>query len=161
MNKIQQIQEILGVKPDGDWGPRSKAAFNLLFNIHSVKASSFADPEDIRRFAACKKLGKTDQACFKVGDNGVGKWGTPTTGDIPMCALPPEQWQGLPKPNKTPVSVKIGSKTVVCLLTDSMPHEANITNGAGIDLNFAALKAFGLTPPILVDATWAWAEQTA
>jgi len=43
--------------------------------IHKVIASSFADPADVRAFKRCKAQGKTDQECFRVGDNGVGCWG--------------------------------------------------------------------------------------
>ena len=55
--------------------------------IHRVHASSFADPADVRRFRACKAAGKSDQECFKVGDNGVGCWGDDTTTAVPMLSL--------------------------------------------------------------------------
>ena len=126
---------------------------------HSVKASSFADPDDVAKFRKCKAAGNSDEVCFKVGDNGIGKWGDDTTADVPMCALPPEDWQHLgSKARGAKVQVEANGKTVVCELRDTMPHKANITNGAGIDLNSAAVKALGLTPPIMIPAVWKWAE---
>lgn len=122
--------------------------------IHQVKASSFADPADVAAFRRCKAQGKSDQECFKVGDNGIGKWGQDTTRDTPMCALPPEDWNGLKTPWLQKVLVSANDKQVVCLLGDTMPHKANIKNGAGIDLNPAAVKALGLHPPIMIAATW-------
>lgn len=129
----------------------------LESKIHNVKASSFADPKDIERFKKCKEKGKSDQECFKVGDNGIGCWNDNTTVDIPMCALPPDDWKQVKNPRLKKVSVAINGKTVICLLADTMPAKKNIKNGAGIDLNFAAVKAFGLQPPIMVKASWAWA----
>jgi hypothetical protein len=95
--KIRQIQEILGVKQDGHWGPLTQAALdNLIYgkvdkSLHRVIATSFADPADVRSFRQCKKEGGTDKDCFKVGDNGLGYMGDATTeGTGPCCALPPE-----------------------------------------------------------------------
>lgn len=155
--KIRKIQEILEVKVDGDWGPKSQAALDSLTKnkkVNQVKASSFADPADIASFKICKAKGGTDQECFKVGDNGIGKWGDDTTVNVPMCALPPEDWQSLQNPRGAKVLVKANGKQVICELRDTMPRKANIKNGAGIDLNPAAVKALGLNPPIMISATW-------
>jgi hypothetical protein len=134
---------------------------------HEVYATSFADPEDVRRFEACKRQGKSDQECFKIGDNGIGtprlgrinsagnRVGVDTTAPTPMCALPPEDWRplGAAAPGAK-VSVTVGERTVICELRDTMPAKANVKNGAGIDLNPAAAKALGLKPPFKVRATW-------
>jgi hypothetical protein len=161
MNKIQQIQAILGVKTDGIWGPKSQAAFDALVRgetIHQVKASSFADPADIRAFKRCKAQGKSDQECFRIGDNGIGKWGDDTTeGSGPSVALPPDDWEKITNPRKAKVIVKANGREVLCELKDTMPRKKNIKNGAGIDLNPDACEALGLTPPIMVNATWQWA----
>lgn len=127
--------------------------------VHSVKASSFADPADVRRFRACKAAGKSDMECFKVGDNGVGCWGDDTTVDRAMCALPREDWEplGNQAARGKKVIVSANGLTIVCELRDTMPRRANIKNGAGIDLNPAACKALGLRPPIMLPATWRWA----
>ena len=123
--------------------------------IHKILASSFADPADIAAFRRCKAKGMSDQQAFKYGDNGIGKWGDDTTTHVPMCALPPEDWIELgTKARGAKVKVTINGVSVICELRDTMPRKANIHNGAGIDLNYAALLAFNLRPPIMVDATW-------
>ena len=126
-------------------------------NWRKVKASSFADPADKRAFDACKRRGGTDQQCFAVGDNCVGCWGDATDAARPMCALPLEDWAAFGKAARGRlVEVRIGGKVVVCELRDTMPRKRYITNGAGIDLNPAAVAAFGLKPPIMVAAEWRW-----
>lgn len=168
--KIKAIQAALGVKPDGAWGPLSQGAFDALISpatipkdpaVHSVRASSFADPADVAAFLRCKAQGKTDQQCFRVGDNGVGKWGDDcTAGAGPMCALPPEDWTALDKPRLSKVEITANGRTITARLGDTMPARKNIRNGAGIDLSPDACKALGLTPPLMVPATWRWAAQT-
>lgn len=145
-------------------GPMTRAALltvqNQILNNdgHRVKASSFADPADVAAYRRCKAQGNSDEACFKVGDNGIGKWGDDTAAIIPMCALPPEDWSHLGAAARgAKVLVTANGKSVVCELRDTMPHRANITNGAGIDLNPAAVNALGYSPPIMIDAVWRWA----
>jgi len=58
---------------------------------------------------------------------------------------------------QAPVNVSIGDKSVQCTLRDRMPWKKNIKNGAIIDLNPDAVRALGLEPPIMAEATWAWA----
>jgi hypothetical protein len=163
MTTIQSIQTLLGVTPDGLWGPKSQAALDALIHApasgeHLVRASSFADPADVQAFRRCKARGKSDRECFKVGDNGIGKWGDDTTAPRPMCALPPEDWAPLgAEARGAKVRVRANGRETICELRDTMPHRANIKNGAGIDLNPAACAALGLTPPIMVAATWEWA----
>lgn len=127
-------------------------------------ASSFADPGDVRRFLACKRKGRTDEECFKVGDNGIGCWGDMTAQmSTPMCALPPQdmeqRWGSVINAKHRWVWVKCArtSKACRCLLADRMPRKPN-KSGAGIDLNPAASAALALTPPHLVEVEWAWAE---
>jgi len=166
------INELLGPKTleeDGIFGPKSRAALEKVVQMSEKpenqpenpwrigKASSFADPADVAAFKKCKAQGKSDQECFKVGDNGKGAWGADTTANKPMCALPREDWAHLPNPNGTPVLVIANGRTEICTLADTMPAKKNITNGAIIDLNPAAAKAFGLKPPFLVQASWRWA----
>lgn len=165
MSAIVKIQEILGVIPDGIWGPKSQGALDALIHAyssgegwHDVVGSSFADPEDVRAFKRCKESGRNDQECFKVGDNAVGAWGDSTEeGTGPSVALPPEDWQpfGVEAHNKK-VQVRYGEKTVVALLKDTMPHKANIRNGAGIDMNPDTCRALGLEPPVLTKVSWRW-----
>jgi hypothetical protein len=126
-----------------------------------VKASSFADLADLAAFERCKKSGKSDKECFRVGDNGIGFMGDDCAHGGPMCALPPEiwlkKWGTAKNAHLKAVNVTIRGKTVVCVLADTMPHLENITNGAGIDLNPTAVSSLGLAPPIMVDAEWSWA----
>lgn len=163
MSKLTEVQTVLGVVPDGKWGPKSQAALDAAINeghagqVHSVQASSFADPADVAAFRKCKAAGNSDQFCFSKGDNGIGRWGDDTTTAVPMCALPPEDWEFLgSRARGAKVLVKSGGKEVVCELRDTMPHRKNITNGAGIDLNAAAWKVLGKTPPVMESATWQW-----
>jgi hypothetical protein len=128
-----------------------------------VVATSFADPKDVERFKAAIKAGKSEGEALQVGDNAVGKWGDDTSSTtVPMCALPPEDWVskwgvGNAARGKK-VSVTYKGKTVIGELRDTMPHKNHIKNGAGIDLNPAFGKAFGVTPPFtLTGVQWDWA----
>lgn len=154
---IEQIQTILGITSDNVWGQESQRALDT-FKARKGKASSFADPKDIERFQKCKAEGKTDLQCFKVGDNGIGKWGDSTVkGTGPSCALPPEEWQVWSHPRFKRVLVRYQGREVVCELKDTMPKKQNITNGAVIDLNFDACEALGVKPPVMLEGvTWQW-----
>lgn len=168
MNAIEQIQTILGVTVDGQWGPKSQAALDVAIaasqtpgDAHEVIASSFADPADVHAFRVCKDRGGSDQDCFKVGDNGVGKWGDDcTAGSGLACALPPEDWQQFSadaRRKKVLIKSVDTGLEVIAELRDAMPHKANITNGAGIDMNFDAVTALGLKVPLMAKVIWAWA----
>jgi hypothetical protein len=129
--------------------------------VHTVKASDFASLSDVRAFQRCKATGKTDKQCFAVGDNGIGYWGDNTAQEsVPMCALPPDDIQArfgdADKGRLAKIKVVANSREVICALADHMPWKKNIKNGAGIDLNPAALKVLGLQTPIMVTATWQW-----
>jgi hypothetical protein len=170
MSAIAKIQEILGVASDGIWGPKSQAALDALVHAysqggdgwrkdgwHEVLASSFADPADVRAFKRCKDNGGSDQECFKVGDNAVGKWGDSTAeGTGPSCALPPEDWQSFSPARGKKVEVKKGAFAAIATLKDTMPHRANIKNGAGIDMNPDLCRALGLEPPVMTKVSWRW-----
>lgn len=168
----EQIQTLLGVDADGRIGRKTRAAFDRLADadptgdwppspaLHSVKATSFADPADVLRFRECKVAGGSDEHCFSVGDNGVGFMGDDCTGPTPMCALPVEDWMerwgSKQAARLKPVIVMANGRMVQCLMGDTMPHRAHIHNGAGIDLNPAACAALGLNPPVKADAQWEW-----
>lgn len=175
----KSIQTALGVAPDGSFGPFTRAAIEALGAagdespwpptelgaagpVTACKASSFADPADLAAYNRAIAEGKTQQEAFKVGDNCIGAWGD-FTGDPdgpPMCALPPEIWMakwgsGAAARGKL-VAVTHNGQVVIAQLRDTMPHLANIENGAGLDMNPALVKAFGLQPPVMVNVTWAW-----
>ena len=161
-DKIRAIQTTLGVTADGDFGPLSRAALDKLIagdaEVHTGLASSFADPKDIAAFKRCKATGKSDQECFKVGDNGIGFWGDDTTVDKPYCALPRDVWAHLGSAARgAKVNVTIAGKTVVCELRDTMPSSKNTHTGAVVDLAPGAQKAFGLKAPFMVPVKWSWA----
>lgn len=170
-DKIKEIQTIIGSEPDGIWGPKSQAALDSVISpqpssssaeIHRGKASSFADPADVRAFKRCKERGGSDDQCFKVGDNGEGCWKDDTSeGSGPSCAVPPDdmiqKWGSVLAAKHKLVEVTANDKTVTCVLKDRMPWKKNITNGAIIDLNPDTCRALGLEPPIMVSATWKWA----
>ena len=128
----------------------------------TVIASSFADPQDVAAFKKAIAEGKTQAEALKIGDNGIGVWGDNTArDDVPMCALPPEDWIAKwGKGNKArgkKVAVTYKGKTVIGELRDTMPHKAKIANGAGIDLNPGFAKAFNVKPPFtLKDVQWDW-----
>lgn len=124
-----------------------------------MKASSFADPADVLAFRQCKAKGLSDQECFKHGDNGIGAWGHNCAQDHdPMAALPREIWRGAGKTGGAKLIVTYKGISIRGILGDTMPSLAHITNGAGIDLNPAFAKAFGVHPPFMLDGvTWEWA----
>lgn len=180
--KIKQIQGILNVGQDGMWGRKSQEALDIVLGraappmpfpvpadhalapepIHIGKASSFADPADIRAFKKCKERGGSDQDCFKVGDNGIGCYGDDVSeGSGPSVALPPEdseeRWGSVAAAKHKGVIVNANGKSVVAVLKDRMPHRANIKNGAILDMNPDTCRALGLEPPVMVAASWLWA----
>jgi hypothetical protein len=78
-----------------------------------------------------------------------------------MCALPREDWQAKwgkgTRARGQLIKVTYKDKTIVCELRDTMRAKKNITNGAGIDLNPGAQKAFGVKPPFkLKNVRWEW-----
>jgi hypothetical protein len=125
---------------------------------HKGYASSFADPEDVLRFNRCKKRGFSDGKCFKVGDNGIGKWGHNTAQNhTPMAAIPRDVWAAAGKKGGAQIKVTWKGKTVPGILGDTLPATENITNGAVIDLNPAFAIAFGVKPPFMLhDVEWEW-----
>jgi hypothetical protein len=131
---------------------------------HIVTASSFADPKDVIAYKKAIAQGKTEAEALKVGDNGIGLWGDNTArDDIPMCALPSEEWLEKWKSKENAhgkkVAVTYKGKTVIGELQDTMPAKAKITNGAGIDLNLGFAKEFNVSPPFMLpNVEWKWAE---
>ena len=149
---------------DNDWGPKSEGAYRAFRDSFGtkdgwkrVKASSFADPADVKSFERCKAQGKTDLQCFAVGDNGIGKWMHKTAQeDRPMAAIPRDVWAAADKIGGAKLEVRYQGKTVEGILGDTLPHTKNIRNGAGIDLNPAFAKQLGLKPPFMVEVEWRW-----
>ena len=134
------------------------------------KASSYGDTQDMADYQAALVYGlrmglsqnDAEARARKVGDPGIG-WMDNVLSDpaTPWVAVPYEAWHSKwgskKKAHKRPINVTINGKTVRCILGDTMPHLANIKNGAVIDLAPGAQCAFGLRPPFLVAASWDWA----
>jgi hypothetical protein len=153
---MRQFSLVVAIALVGFAGPADAAS--SCSQTHTVKASSFADPADIRAFKKCKKGGHSDKYCFGVGDNGIGYWGDDTAGDKPMCALPSGEWTKFGnKARGRKIDVTYHGKSVTCELRDTLP--AHPKNGAGIDLNPGTLKALGLKPGDLYSPVqWKWAD---
>lgn len=157
--KLSRIQTIVGVERDGLWGPKSQLALNQKLaggQALSATASSFADPADVAAFRKCKAQGKTDQQCFKVGDNGIGQFGKITAQTTtPMVAVHAEdmitKWGSVNGAACRLVTVTVNGKSVQATVEDRIGVKGRI------DLNPAAAIALGLTPPFLVPCTWNWA----
>lgn len=156
---LKKIQTVLGVTADGYWGPKSQTALNAEqghTSGFSVTASSFADPADVVAFNKCKAQGKTDQQCFKVGDNGIGQFGKITAQDqIAMVAVHADdmiaRWGSIIAAAHRPVTVTVNNKTIDATVEDRIGVKGRI------DLNPAGAKQLGLNPPFLVPCVWNWA----
>lgn len=155
----KKVQAILGVVADGDWGPISQAALNVAAGQTDEfirEASSFADPADVRAFQRCKSTGKSDLACFAVGDNGIGQFGKITAQDhVAMVAVHKTdmiaRWGSVEGAAHRPVVVTANGRTIHATVEDRVSAKGRI------DLNPACAKLLGLTPPFLVSARWRWA----
>lgn len=165
---VKKAQRSLGVEADGKAGVYTNAAFDEWIQDmgidnrewNRVTASSFADPRDVDRFEQCKAQGHSDGYCFRKGDNGIGAWGHNTAQEhTPMVALPRDDWKAAGKRGGAEVLLRYkGGPAHHVILGDTMPWKKNIENGAGIDLNPAALALFGLRAPVLKDGfEWTWA----
>jgi len=157
--KLKKIQKLLGVGDDGFWGPVSQGALNQELggsDGFSAIASSFADPADVVAFNKCKAQGKTDQQCFKVGDNGIGQFGKITAQtQTAMVAIHASdmiaRWGSVNAAAHRLVTVTINGKTIQASVEDRLGVAGRI------DLNPAAAKQLGLNPPFLVkNCTWNW-----
>lgn len=156
---LRKVQAILKVVTDGFWGPKSQAALNNAIDTQagfSAIASSFADPGDVVAFKKCKAQGKTDKQCFKVGDNGIGQFGKITAQDkVAMVALHTDdmvaRWGSINAAAHRPVTVTVNGNTIDATVEDRLGIKGRI------DLNPAAAKQLGLTPPFLIPCVWKWA----
>lgn len=123
---LGKIQNLLGVADDGVWGPTSQGALNKELgggDGFSATASSFADPADVVAFKRCKAQGKTDNECFKVGDNGVGQFGKITAQThTPMVAIHESdmkaRWGSVNAAAHRSVTVTANGKTVEATVED-------------------------------------------
>ena len=169
MNKIQEIQTILGVKPDGIFGPKSRAALEDIISseseVHRGLASSFADPKDISEFKKWKARYIADgfsekiaeKKAFAKGDNGIGLWGDSTApGSGNAAALTTEdiiaRWGSLERGRGKPILVTNNGTQATVILKDIKGH----MNDAIIDLNSDACDALGIKIPAMHPVEWEW-----
>lgn len=170
VDQIRDVQRAVGVAADGNAGPLTWAAIHRklgLDNEHVTgsvtgKASSFADPADIRAFKKAKARGLSDQQAFKFGDNGIGCWGDDVTNiTIPYVAIRPDdmiaKWGSTEAARHKTLLLTIDDKTHACIAGDRMPWAKNVTNGAVIDLAPGAQILFDLTAPFMLPCSWRWA----
>lgn len=154
-----QIQSMLGVTPDGLWRPKSQQALLSLITVYptwiNAIASSFADPKDLDMFKACKSLGNSDQACFAVGDNGVGQFGQVTAQDhTPMVAIHKNdmirRWGSVEASAHRWVAVRMEGRSIHATCEDRLGVEGRI------DLNPACAKQLNINPPFTKACQWQW-----
>lgn len=157
----EAVQAILGVTADGDWGPVSQTALNAArgraTDFRPTKFSSFADPADVESFKRCKRTGQSDVACFEVGDNGIGQFGQVTAQDsIPMVAVHASEmvarWGSTHGAAHRPVLLRRGAMVIEARVED------RISAAGRVDLNPAAARQLGLTPPFIAAGEWKWKE---
>jgi hypothetical protein len=177
---LAKIQKLLGVEADGFWGPISQEALNKVLGVSdapgagnpggegggadvgvwfAAEASSFADPADVRAFQRCKEQGKTDQQCFRVGDNGIGQFGKITAqAHTAMVALHRTdmiaRWGSVQGAAHRRVFVRVNGRTIEATVEDRLGVAGRI------DLNPACAAQLGLNPPFLVprrNCSWRWA----
>ncbi|MFZ2276307.1 MAG: hypothetical protein WAW39_00855 [Prosthecobacter sp.] len=157
----KRIQAGLGVVVDGDWGPKSQGALNALSDEDGrawiiCKASSFADPADIRAFKRCKaQPGKTDLQCFKVGDNGVGESGVITSQiNTAYIAVHHDfmvsRWGSRHAAWLREVEVIANGVRFTAKVGD------RISERGRIDLNPACQVIINKDAPFVIDAKWRW-----
>jgi hypothetical protein len=162
---LASIQKLLNVEDDGFWGPKSQEALNDELaggggegggnGPFKAVASSFADPKDLEDFKKCKAQGKSDKECFKVGDNGIGKFGKLTAQTTtPMVAVHPsdekKKWGSMDAAAQRMVRVTVDNKSVEASIEDQLSVAGRI------DLNPASAQKLGLNPPFTVNCTWEW-----
>jgi hypothetical protein len=112
-----------------------------------MRATSFADAEDLRRFNRAIQSGRTSQQALEVGDNGIGAWGKSTVaGTGPCVALSPTV-SGFHRGGL--VRVFFGEKSVDADVRDIAPENV-------IDLNPDACEELGLKPPVSTLVDWIW-----
>lgn len=161
----REIQKLLfpdsPLEWDGILGPKSRAAIQALRDsgVRVGIASSFGDPDDVRRFNRCIEAGGTKQECYRVGDDAVGCWNDSTAeGTGPCCAIPPddmiELFGSVTNAKYKKLVVNGHGRQSIVTIKDRMPWRKNITNGAIIDLNADAVRELGWEPPMMNAVKW-------
>jgi hypothetical protein len=120
-------------------------------------ASTFADPNDLRRYFAARSNGASEREALAVGDNGTSAFGDDTTRENdPIVGLPPDT-PGFVHNRLIELTGPDG-QTGVARLSEKMPATKNLKGEATIDLNPAAAKLVG-HPGGVYPVTWRFIDQ--
>jgi len=129
--------------------------------MNTTIATSFADPADILAYEGAKAEGKTEEEALAVGDNGIGCWGDNTKeGSGARSSLPAHitiaRWGSMWNGRGRLIRVFYGGTFVDTILSDEGPGPKEEAEGHGLDLNFDAWKAFGISVPAERQVQWDW-----
>jgi hypothetical protein len=131
--------------------------------MKSTIATSFADPADIEAYLKAKAEGKSEQEALNVGDNGIGCWGDNTKqGSGARSSLPAhviiDRWGYMKNGRGRLIRVFFGNQWIDTILSDEGPGLKEEAEGHGLDLNFDAWAAFGVSVPAEHSVQWDWTE---
>ena len=131
--------------------------------MNSTIATSFADPADIARYLTAKAAGKTEEQALAVGDNGIGYWGDNTKkGSGARSSLPAHvitgRWGSMQNGKGRLIRVFYKGGWLDTILSDEGPGPKEEAEGHGLDLNFDAWAAFGVSVPAEEPVQWDWTE---
>lgn len=129
--------------------------------MNTTIATSFADPADIRAYLEAKMRGETEEQALDVGDNGIGCWGDDTKmGSGARSSLPAHvtvsRWGSMWNGRRRLIRVFYGGTFVDTILSDAGPGPKEEAEGHGLDLNYDAWKAFGVSVPAEKKVQWDW-----
>jgi hypothetical protein len=108
-----------------------------------MKATSFADVQDLVTYNRLVRSGMSPARALNWGDNGMGSTGLSTVAGTGPCVALPHPW------NAKHVNVTFNNRSVLCEVRDTAPDGV-------IDLNPDACAALGLKPPVLEQVTFEW-----
>lgn len=124
------------------------------------KADTFADYTDLRGYINARDaLGMTPHQALSKGDDGVAASGKITAQDhTPMVALSPDLCEGHKHGDRVSIHMNNGAQPIFATWEDNRPPSGSVNPGTVLELNPAACKALGLTPPgTFGSVTWEWA----
>lgn len=152
MSKIQEIQTILGVAPDGIWGKKSQAALDDLIHPAHVISPGWAFTVRIDGDDLC--VDNCRATCFGGSsdpqDNGQTASGISTKDNPNLAAvsLPMDFGNAVPNTKGSPIP-RLPWKTMVEVLSGGINHEFPLIDigpakktGNAIDLTIAAARLF-------------------
>ncbi|HUD75314.1 MAG TPA: hypothetical protein VMQ76_09605 [Terracidiphilus sp.] len=126
-------------------------------------ATSFADPADITAYERAKARGATEEQALAVGDNGIGYYGFDTKkGSGARSSLPAhvivDRWGSMTNGRGRLIRVFFKSQWIDTILSDEGPGPKEEAEGHGLDLNYDAWAALGVSVPAEEQVEWDWTE---